>query len=125
MSICWQVNRLLVTAFLVALLVCFNFCRALKTEITQLRQQSAIRVGTEQKGKQCIRCHKELGILFNKGEICVKCKHLICLNCRVTVTGSTSYSWLCSLCNKQRYQYSIFVTFLHSSGIVFSAKLYF
>ncbi|XP_067951605.1 synaptotagmin-like protein 5 isoform X3 [Watersipora subatra] len=74
----------------------------LKNEISQLRQQSALRVGSQQKNRQCIRCQQEFGILFKKGEVCVKCKHRICMNCRVNIGNSSTFAWLCSLCYKQR-----------------------
>ena len=84
-------------------ITCVLFHRELKNEINQLRQQSAIKVGEEQKSRQCQRCHAELGLIFSRGELCPKCKHLICSNCRTDVQNSTTYQWLCSLCYKQRY----------------------
>ncbi|KAL3881626.1 hypothetical protein ACJMK2_028042 [Sinanodonta woodiana] len=70
----------------------------LKVEIQSLRMQSVLRPG-DNLSKICARCHGELGVIFNRGDICPKCRFRVCNRCKETMFKG---SWLCNLCFKQR-----------------------
>ncbi|KAK3585531.1 hypothetical protein CHS0354_022939 [Potamilus streckersoni] len=70
----------------------------LKVEIQSLRMQSVLRPGDDL-SKMCARCHYELGFIFNRGDICPRCRFRVCNHCKETMFKG---SWLCNLCFKQR-----------------------
>ncbi|XP_041462848.1 synaptotagmin-like protein 4 isoform X7 [Lytechinus variegatus] len=76
--------------------------RKLKTELHELRKKSAVKVDDDSvdSGKKvCARCREPLGTIFNSGEVCPRCQHKVCSNCKVILPNSKK--WLCTICNKQ------------------------
>lgn len=71
----------------------------LKKEIHQIRMCSVLRAGDDQ-AKICLRCHSEMGVIFNRGSLCPSCKYKVCKNCQEVMFNG---SWLCRLCYKQRF----------------------
>lgn len=68
-----------------------------KNELHGLRMKGVLRDGDDL-SRLCVRCHCELGIFFNRGEICPSCRFKICKTCRVALlTGG----WTCIYCFKQ------------------------
>nr|XP_054753668.1 synaptotagmin-like protein 5 [Lytechinus pictus] len=80
----------------------YSFSRKLKTELHELRKKSAVKVDDDSvdSGKKvCARCREPLGTIFNSGEVCPRCQHKVCSNCKVVLPNSKK--WLCTICNKQ------------------------
>ncbi|XP_078001534.1 synaptotagmin-like protein 5 isoform X2 [Glandiceps talaboti] len=75
--------------------------RKLKHELQELRKKGAIKSGSGDAGKTCARCREPLGLVFNSGELCPKCQHKVCKNCKV-LQKSGKRPWLCIVCNKQQ-----------------------
>ncbi|XP_063954640.1 synaptotagmin-like protein 5 [Lytechinus pictus] len=76
--------------------------KKLKTELHELRKKSAVKVDDDSldSGKKvCARCREPLGTIFNSGEVCPRCQHKVCSNCKVVLPNSKK--WLCTICNKQ------------------------
>ncbi|XP_041462843.1 serine-rich adhesin for platelets-like isoform X2 [Lytechinus variegatus] len=76
--------------------------KKLKTELHELRKKSAVKVDDDSvdSGKKvCARCREPLGTIFNSGEVCPRCQHKVCSNCKVILPNSKK--WLCTICNKQ------------------------
>ncbi|KAJ8026704.1 Synaptotagmin-like protein 5 [Holothuria leucospilota] len=77
------------------------FSRKLKSELHQLRKQGAVKTGGSESGNErvCHRCRKELGLIFDSGDICPRCNNKVCNACQVyTPSGK---KWFCTVCDKQ------------------------
>ncbi|XP_052238713.1 synaptotagmin-like protein 5 isoform X3 [Dreissena polymorpha] len=70
----------------------------LKHEINTIRMCSVMRAG-DNHGKMCLRCRSELGMIFNRGDLCPACRFKVCKQCQEVMFNG---SWLCILCYKQR-----------------------
>ncbi|KAJ8314966.1 hypothetical protein KUTeg_007116 [Tegillarca granosa] len=70
----------------------------IRQEIQTLRQKSVLKAGDDLT-KMCARCHERFGLLFNRGDICPKCKFRVCKMCQEFVFNG---GMLCVLCYKQR-----------------------
>lgn len=71
----------------------------LKSEIQAIRMKSVLRAGDDL-SKICARCHTELGLFFNRGDLCPNCRFRVCNMCKENLFQG---KWLCVLCYKQRY----------------------
>ncbi|GAB1603083.1 hypothetical protein Ahia01_000588600 [Argonauta hians] len=69
----------------------------LRTEIQDIRMKGILRDGDDS-SRLCARCHSQLGVIFNKGEICPNCRFKMCKNCRVALLSG---GWTCIYCFKQ------------------------
>lgn len=75
--------------------------KKLKSELHQLRKQGAVKTGGSESGNErvCHRCRKELGLIFDSGDICPRCNNKVCNACQVyTPSGK---KWFCTVCDKQ------------------------
>lgn len=70
----------------------------LKSEIQAIRMKSVLRAGDDL-SKMCARCHTELGLFFNRGDLCPNCRFRVCNMCKENLFQG---KWLCVLCYKQR-----------------------
>lgn len=75
----------------------FSFS-TLKNELDQIKKNGATPDEIET-SRICARCRSPLGWIVNSGALCPKCEARVCKDCR----KMTSYSWLCILCAKIRW----------------------
>ncbi|KAK7882464.1 hypothetical protein WMY93_028638 [Mugilogobius chulae] len=71
--------------------------RKLKNELLEIKRKGSNRprdVGE----RQCGRCLKNLGLIFDRGDLCEECKMRVCNDCRIT--SSSGRQWRCNVCAK-------------------------
>ncbi|KAM9709237.1 synaptotagmin-like protein 5 isoform 1-T1 [Menidia menidia] len=71
--------------------------RKLKNELLDIKRKGSSRP-QEPGERQCARCLKSLGLIFDRGDLCEECQLRVCSQCRVTAAGSRS--WRCNVCAK-------------------------
>uniref|UniRef100_UPI00403870CA synaptotagmin-like protein 3 isoform X3 n=1 Tax=Callospermophilus lateralis TaxID=76772 RepID=UPI00403870CA len=74
--------------------------RKLKTHLQHLRWKGARNSSREYKEKCCARCQRALGLLLNRGTVCLGCSHRVCSECRVFLRRSST--WKCTVCFEER-----------------------
>ncbi|KAM4816595.1 synaptotagmin-like protein 3 isoform X3 [Urocitellus parryii] len=74
--------------------------RKLKTHLQHLRWKGARNSSHEYKEKCCARCQRALGLLLNRGTVCLGCSHRVCSECRVFLGRSST--WKCTVCFEER-----------------------
>nr|XP_040139429.1 synaptotagmin-like protein 3 isoform X3 [Ictidomys tridecemlineatus] len=74
--------------------------RKLKTHLQHLRWKGARNSSREYKEKCCARCQRALGLLLNRGTVCLGCSHCVCSECRVFLGRSST--WKCTVCFEER-----------------------
>lgn len=68
--------------------------RKLKNELLEAKRKGGRRCQQES-SRVCIRCQKNLGLIFDRGDLCQTCKLRVCNKCRVvTINGN----WKCTVC---------------------------
>uniref|UniRef100_A0A672GU27 Synaptotagmin-like protein 5 n=1 Tax=Salarias fasciatus TaxID=181472 RepID=A0A672GU27_SALFA len=74
--------------------------RKLKNELLEIKRKGSRRTQerAERGERQCARCLKTLGLLFDRGDFCEECQLRVCGECRVSNPGSRQ--WRCSVCAK-------------------------
>uniref|UniRef100_A0A8C3SA97 Synaptotagmin-like protein 5 n=1 Tax=Chelydra serpentina TaxID=8475 RepID=A0A8C3SA97_CHESE len=71
--------------------------RKLKNELLEVRRKGGNRHCRQDRGRVCVRCQKNLGLIFDRGEQCQECKLTVCNKCRVLgIDGN----WKCTVCAK-------------------------
>ncbi|KAJ8350437.1 hypothetical protein SKAU_G00255670 [Synaphobranchus kaupii] len=70
--------------------------RTLKNELQDIKHKGAERP-PEASERQCGRCQRPLGLIFDRGEPCEGCGQRVCGACRVTPAAG---KWRCSVCSK-------------------------
>lgn len=75
----------------------FLCCRKLKNELLEIKRKGSRRP-QESGERQCARCLKALGLIFDRGELCEECHLRVCSDCRVTAAGPRQ--WRCNVCAK-------------------------
>nr|XP_023854304.1 synaptotagmin-like protein 5 [Salvelinus alpinus] len=71
--------------------------RKLKNELVEIRRKGSRRP-QEVGERQCARCLKGLGLIFDRGEHCEQCLQRVCSDCRVMAPKAKH--WKCSICAK-------------------------
>uniref|UniRef100_A0A8C7NCF4 Synaptotagmin-like protein 5 n=1 Tax=Oncorhynchus mykiss TaxID=8022 RepID=A0A8C7NCF4_ONCMY len=71
--------------------------RKLKNELVEIRRKGSRRP-QEVGERQCARCLKGLGLIFDRGELCEQCLQRVCSDCRVMAPKAKH--WKCSICAK-------------------------
>ncbi|KAL0963439.1 hypothetical protein UPYG_G00306430 [Umbra pygmaea] len=71
--------------------------RKLKNELVEIKRKG-LRRPQEEGERQCARCLKTLGLIFDRGELCDMCLDRVCSDCRVM--ASKGKQWKCSVCAK-------------------------
>ncbi|XP_044072948.1 synaptotagmin-like protein 5 isoform X2 [Siniperca chuatsi] len=71
--------------------------RKLKNELLEIKRKGSRRP-QELGERQCARCLKTLGLIFERGDLCLECQQRVCSDCRVK-TPSTR-QWRCNVCTK-------------------------
>ncbi|KAK6309695.1 hypothetical protein J4Q44_G00195760 [Coregonus suidteri] len=71
--------------------------RKLKNELVEIRRKGSRRP-QEVGERQCARCLKGLGLIFDRGELCEQCLQRVCSDCRVMAPKGKH--WKCSICAK-------------------------
>ncbi|XP_060944397.1 synaptotagmin-like protein 5 isoform X2 [Limanda limanda] len=71
--------------------------RKLKNELLEIRRKGTRRP-QDLGERQCARCLKTLGLIFDRGELCEECQLRVCNNCRVTIHKERQ--WRCNVCAK-------------------------
>ncbi|XP_053185200.1 synaptotagmin-like protein 5 isoform X2 [Scomber japonicus] len=71
--------------------------RKLKNELLEIRRKGSRRP-QESGDRQCARCTKTLGLIFDRGELCEECELRVCSDCRVTTPKRRQ--WKCNVCAK-------------------------
>uniref|UniRef100_A0A4W5JYP2 Synaptotagmin-like protein 5 n=1 Tax=Hucho hucho TaxID=62062 RepID=A0A4W5JYP2_9TELE len=71
--------------------------RKLKNELVEIRRKGSRRP-QEVGERQCARCLKGLGLIFDRGELCEECLQRVCSDCRVIPPKGKQ--WKCSICAK-------------------------
>ncbi|XP_062258855.1 synaptotagmin-like protein 5 isoform X3 [Platichthys flesus] len=71
--------------------------RKLKNELLEIRRKGTRRP-QDLGERQCARCLKTLGLIFDRGELCEECQLRVCNNCRVTIHQERQ--WRCNVCAK-------------------------
>ncbi|CAN9497627.1 unnamed protein product [Ophioblennius macclurei] len=74
--------------------------RKLKNELLEIKRRGSRRTQerAERGERQCARCLKTLGLIFDRGDFCEECQLRVCGECRVT--NPTSRQWRCNVCAK-------------------------
>uniref|UniRef100_A0A8C9R297 Synaptotagmin-like protein 5 n=1 Tax=Scleropages formosus TaxID=113540 RepID=A0A8C9R297_SCLFO len=70
--------------------------RKLKNELLEMKRKGPRRPH-EAGERQCSRCQKTLGLIFERGEECEDCRQRVCTECRVPLAKGR---WRCSVCTK-------------------------
>lgn len=80
-------------------LSCFFFpsFRKLKNELLEIKRKGSRRP-QDLGDRQCARCLKNLGLIFDRGDLCDECQLRVCSECRVK--APTSRYWKCNVCAK-------------------------
>ncbi|XP_069389393.1 synaptotagmin-like protein 5 isoform X3 [Paralichthys olivaceus] len=71
--------------------------RKLKNELLEIKRKGTRRP-QDLGERQCARCLKTLGLIFDRGELCEECQLRVCNNCRVTFHKERQ--WRCNVCAK-------------------------
>uniref|UniRef100_A0A3Q3XII3 Uncharacterized protein n=1 Tax=Mola mola TaxID=94237 RepID=A0A3Q3XII3_MOLML len=71
--------------------------RRLKNELLEIKRKGSNRP-RELGERQCARCLKSLGLIFDRGDLCKECQLRVCNNCRVIPPDT--YQWRCNVCAK-------------------------
>ncbi|KAM4608277.1 synaptotagmin-like protein 5 [Polymixia lowei] len=71
--------------------------RKLKNELLEIKRKGSRRP-QEVGERQCVRCLKTLGVIFDRGELCQECQQRVCNECRVTPPKGRQ--WKCNVCAK-------------------------
>ncbi|TDH06692.1 hypothetical protein EPR50_G00116820 [Perca flavescens] len=71
--------------------------RKLKNELLEIKRKGSRRA-KELEERQCARCLKSLGLIFDRGDLCKECQLRICSDCRVT--NPKARQWRCNVCAK-------------------------
>ncbi|XP_040913922.1 synaptotagmin-like protein 5 isoform X3 [Toxotes jaculatrix] len=71
--------------------------RKLKNELLEIKQKSSRRP-QELGERQCARCQKTLGLIFDRGDLCEECQLRVCNDCRITAPNGRQ--WKCNVCAK-------------------------
>ncbi|KAM7380409.1 hypothetical protein PAMP_003710 [Pampus punctatissimus] len=71
--------------------------RKLKNELLEIKRKGSRRP-QESGERQCARCTKTLGLIFDRGELCEECQLRVCNDCRVTTPSRRQ--WKCNVCAK-------------------------
>ncbi|KGL83028.1 Synaptotagmin-like 5, partial [Tinamus guttatus] len=71
--------------------------RKLKNELLEVRRKGGSRHCQQDSSRVCVRCQKNLGLIFDRGDLCQACKLRVCNKCRVVGTDG---QWKCSVCAK-------------------------
>ncbi|XP_063306173.1 synaptotagmin-like protein 5 [Pelobates fuscus] len=72
--------------------------RKLKNELLEIRRKGGRhRIRPQNNQKICIRCQKNLGLIFDRGQVCPNCQLRVCNACRVVVKDG---AWKCTICAK-------------------------
>ncbi|CAI5772401.1 synaptotagmin 5 isoform X1 [Podarcis lilfordi] len=70
--------------------------RKLKNELLEAKKKGGRRY-QEDNGRVCIRCRKNLGLIFDRGDLCQTCGLRVCNKCRIVGIGG---NWKCTVCDK-------------------------
>ncbi|XP_074066708.1 synaptotagmin-like protein 5 [Macrotis lagotis] len=69
--------------------------RKLKNELLEAKRKGGKR--QQDGGRICVRCQKNLGLIFDRGDLCQTCMHRVCSECRIVgIDGN----WKCTVCAK-------------------------
>ncbi|XP_037645790.1 synaptotagmin-like protein 5 isoform X3 [Sebastes umbrosus] len=71
--------------------------RKLKNELLEIKRKGTRRP-QELGERQCARCLKSLGLIFDRGDLCEECRLRVCSDCRVT--SPKERQWRCNVCAK-------------------------
>ncbi|XP_043986847.1 synaptotagmin-like protein 5 isoform X2 [Gambusia affinis] len=71
--------------------------RKLKNDLLEIKRKGSRRPQDSEE-RQCARCLKTLGLIFDRGELCDECQLRVCSDCRGTIAGSRK--WRCNVCAK-------------------------
>ncbi|XP_008273777.1 synaptotagmin-like protein 5 isoform X3 [Stegastes partitus] len=71
--------------------------RKLKNELLDIKRKGSRRQ-QDLGERQCARCLKALGLIFDRGDLCEDCQLRVCNDCRVTLPKSRQ--WRCNVCAK-------------------------
>uniref|UniRef100_A0A667Z5D8 Synaptotagmin-like protein 5 n=1 Tax=Myripristis murdjan TaxID=586833 RepID=A0A667Z5D8_9TELE len=71
--------------------------RKLKNELLEIKRKGSRRP-QEVGERQCARCLKTLGLIFDRGDFCEECQQRVCNECRVTPPKGRQ--WKCNVCAK-------------------------
>lgn len=71
--------------------------RKLKNELLEIKRKGSRRP-QDLGERQCGRCLKNLGLIFDRGDLCEECKLRVCNDCRISATSGRQ--WRCSVCTK-------------------------
>uniref|UniRef100_A0A8D0GF81 Synaptotagmin-like protein 5 n=1 Tax=Sphenodon punctatus TaxID=8508 RepID=A0A8D0GF81_SPHPU len=71
--------------------------RKLKNELLEVKRKGGNRHSQQDSSRICIRCRKNLGLIFDRGDLCQACELRVCHKCRVMGTDG---SWKCTVCAK-------------------------
>ncbi|TKS66983.1 Synaptotagmin-like protein 5 [Collichthys lucidus] len=71
--------------------------RKLKNELLEIKRKGSRR-SHESGERQCARCLKTLGLIFDRGDLCEECQLRVCNDCRVKTPNSRQ--WRCNVCAK-------------------------
>ncbi|XP_061924988.1 synaptotagmin-like protein 5 isoform X1 [Entelurus aequoreus] len=72
--------------------------RKLKNELLEIKRKGSRNAPRESGERQCGRCLKTLGLIFDRGELCDDCGLRVCSECRVSATKRRE--WRCNVCAK-------------------------
>ncbi|XP_034970565.2 synaptotagmin-like protein 5 isoform X1 [Zootoca vivipara] len=70
--------------------------RKLKNELLEAKKKGGRRY-QEDDSRVCIRCRKNLGLIFDRGDLCQACGLRVCNKCRIVGIGG---NWKCTVCDK-------------------------
>ncbi|XP_062982573.1 synaptotagmin-like protein 5 [Elgaria multicarinata webbii] len=70
--------------------------RKLKNEFLEVKRKGG-RQYQEDNSRVCIRCQKNLGLIFDRGDLCQTCGLRVCNQCRI---AGIDGNWKCTVCDK-------------------------
>ncbi|XP_077199033.1 synaptotagmin-like protein 5 isoform X2 [Paroedura picta] len=68
--------------------------RKLKNELLEAKKKGGRRYQQES-SRICVRCQKNLGLIFDRGDLCRTCRLRVCNKCRVVAIDG---NWKCTVC---------------------------
>ncbi|MEQ2165246.1 hypothetical protein GOODEAATRI_014926 [Goodea atripinnis] len=71
--------------------------RKLKNDLLEIKRKGS-RPPQDSEERQCARCLKTLGLIFDRGDLCEECQLRVCSECRASAAGSRK--WKCNVCAK-------------------------
>ncbi|XP_029386133.1 synaptotagmin-like protein 5 isoform X2 [Echeneis naucrates] len=71
--------------------------RKLKNELLEIKRKGSRRP-RETGERQCARCLKALGLIFDRGDFCDECQLRVCSDCRISAPSGRQ--WKCNVCAK-------------------------